>query len=283
MATRSEKPLVIEHIFKSRWNQIDNTLSSTLVTNNDIVAAIAWAANNHGTVLSSNNPANFIKDLIRGNKSSAMWPDLLKKHRWSAVQVTGGGNVFEFVPYLVNQNEPFPIRFGYHPSVQKHRLQSVSIPLATKELGRDDETYLIQVAVKLYLVETHFALFSPLKVRELNHLQIGIKLRLCEVDSLYSAAYENDEGNFSRLIITTEAKKRNQRIIEEQIVQQVHATFNATKVDLVVPTAMTSIDHGIYFVEFKPVRRIDLLSFDTSTLQLQTEVFYELVPRINGV
>ncbi|WP_221313294.1 hypothetical protein [Granulicella aggregans] len=117
------------------------------------------------------------------------------------------------------------------------------MPLASKALGRDDETYLIQVAIKLGLVETHFALYSSVDVIELNHLQIGIKLRLTEVDSLYAATYQDAEGVKRQLIITVEAKKRRQRILPEQIVRQVKAAFNAALVDLVVPMASAKWGH----------------------------------------
>ncbi len=281
MGKQSEKPHVIQHIFNQRWDPVSNTLNKTMVTSVEIVQAIHWSNEHLGTSLSPKNPANFIKDVIRGSGASAMWPELLKKNRWSAVQVTGNGNVFEFVPYASDQDEPFPTKFGYHSGVQRHRIQSVSMPLATKALGRDDETYLIQVAVRLAVVETHFALFSPIDVVELNHLQIGIKLRLCEVDALFSANYRCADGQLKSLIITAEAKKKRQRILEEQIMQQVRAAFNETSVDMVVPIAMTSVENGIYVAEFNAVKRHELSNFDK--LSLSTEVFYELMPHVKGI
>lgn len=155
------------------------------------------------------------------------------------------------------------------------------MPLATKALGRDDETYLIQVAVKLSVVEMHFALVSPLKVLEMSHLQIGIKLRLCEVDSLYAATYEDEAGTPLPMIVTAEAKKKNQRILEEQVVQQAKAAFGETNVNLVVPIAMAAVGNGIYVAEFKAVQRSNLASF--SVLELEREAFYELVPHIRGI
>lgn len=281
MGKKSAKPYVIEKIFLDRWDEATNTLSATMVNSTEIVQAIEWANTNKGTSLSTRNPANFMKDLIRGKGASNMWPELLKTHRWGAIQVTGDGNIFEFVPYEDGQDDPFPTRFGYHPDVPEHRLQSVSMPLASKALGRDDETYLIQVAVKLAVVETHFALYSPLEVVELNHLQIGIKLRLCEVDSLFAATYIDPVSREKRqLIITAEAKKKRQRILEEQIERQVQAAFNESKVELVVPIAMTATDGGIYLVEFKPVARSEAATF---TLELQSEILYKLVPDVQGI
>ena len=252
------------------------------MTSQDIVAAITEL----GVELSVNNPANFIKDVIRGSGASGMWPEKLKNLRITGRQVTGAGNVFEFVDYELAQTEPFPNRYVYDPTIPCHKIQSVSMPLATKDLGRDDETYLIQVAAKLLVVETHFAILSKIEVIELSHLQIGIKLRLCEVDSLYAAWYKDGAGNRQRMVITVEAKKRGQRILEEQIVQQVRAAFNETKVDLVVPIAMTVIDlptgqAGIYVLEFHAVERSELPTFDA--IRFETQGVYELVPPVPGI
>lgn len=278
---RSEKPIVVEHIYDKLVDSLTGKLRRRVVTNDDIVDAIRECKATHGIKLSENNPANFMKDIIRGRGASGMWPEKLKRDRIGGRQVTGSGNVFEFVPYADDQQDPFPTRFGYHPEVQVYRLQSVSIPLATKALGRDDETYLIQVAKDLGLVETHFALYSPVKVVELSHLQIGIKLRLCEVDTMYRAIHEDESGTHQEMIITAEAKKRNQRILEEQVVQQVKAAFGATKVNLVVPIAMAATDKGIYVAEFKAVTRDQCEAFDT--LELVAEVLYELVPALQGI
>ncbi|WP_193727190.1 hypothetical protein [Burkholderia sp. BE17] len=278
---KSQKPAVIDRIFDTLWDPVGQRLRRTVVTNEDVVTAIAWCRANLGSTLSEKNPANFMKDIIRGSNASNMWPDRLKARRYGGRQVTGDGNVFEFVPYEAGQDEPFPNRFGYHEGVWTHKIQSISIPLDSKALGRDDETYLIQVAVKLAVVETHFALRSPIDVIELTHLQIGIKLRLCEVDSLFSAKYRDENGVTQQMIITAEAKKKNQRILEEQVMQQVKAAFNETPVNLVVPIAMTSTTDGIYLAEFKAIRRNELAIF--TELELEQEALYELCPRVQGI
>lgn len=279
---RSEKPAVIERIFDQLTDSKTGQLTRNVVTNDDVIEAIRWGRDRLGLELSSANPANFIKDVIRGKGASGMWPQRLKDKHITARQLTGDKKVFEFIPYEEGQDEPFPDRFFYHEGVVRHRIQSVSLPLASKALGRDDETYLIQVAVKLTVVETHFALMSKLNVQELNHLQIGIKLRLAELDSLFSATYlDPDDQRLKSLLITAEAKKRDQRILEDQIIRQVHAVFSATDTDLVVPLVMTPVDDGIYIVEFHPVRREDFAAFDRLTLA--SEALYELVPRVKGI
>jgi hypothetical protein len=278
---KSQKPVVIERIYERLLKKDASALRRTIVTNDDVVEAINWCRQHKGIKLSAKNPANFMKDIIRGKGASGMWPESLKAIRMGGRQVTGDGNVFEFAPYAKGQTVPFPDRFGYHSGVERHCIQSVSMPLATKALGRDDETYLIQVAVKLAIVETHFALFSPIDVVELNHLQIGIKIRLCEVDSLFAATYMDDSGKRRQLIITAEAKKKNQRILEEQVMQQVKAAFSETSTDLVVPIAMTAADTGIYVAEFKAIKRADLASF--KVLELESEMLYELKPAVKGI
>ena len=278
---RSQKPQVIERIYDTLVDPNTGHLARTVVTSTDVVEAILWCNANQGTKLSEKNPANFIKDVIRGSGASGMWPQRLHGLRIGGRQVTGDGNVFEFVPYEDGQIEAFPQIFGYHEGVQEHEIQSVSMPLASKALGRDDETYLIQVAIKLGLVETHFALYSGIQVIELNHLQIGIKLRLTEVDSMYSATYLDSAGEKRQLIITVEAKKRRQRILPEQIVRQVKAAFNETPVDLVVPLALASVGGGIYVAEFAPVGREQ--SDDLESLELATEVLYKLKPPVKGI
>ena len=280
---RSQKPQVIERIYEQLVDSTTGELKRSVVTSTDVVEAILWCNQNQGTDLSEKNPANFIKDVIRGQGASGMWPKTLHEKRIGGRQVTGDSNVFEFVPYETDQTEAFPQLFGFHKGIAEHELQSVSMPLASKALGRDDETYLIQVAIKLNLVETHFALFSEIDVIELNHLQIGIKLRLTEVDSLYTATYLDEAGEKCQLIVTVEAKKKRQRILPDQIVRQVKAAFNATPIDidLVVPLAMASAGGGIYVAEFKPIRRQD--SETLETLELAIEVLYKLKPPVKGI
>jgi hypothetical protein len=280
---RSQKPQVIERIYERLLDPAIGRLTRSIVTNQDVAKAIVWCNKHKGTNLSDKNPANFIKDIIRGAGASGMWPQSLHVKRIGARQVTGYGNVFEFIAYEEGQTEPFPQLFSYHEGVPEHQLQSVSMPLASKALGRNDETYLIQVAIKLALVETHFALFSDLKVVELNHLQIGIKLRLTEVDSMYAATYLDDAGEKKQLVITVEAKKRGQRILADQIVRQVKAAFNETPdtVGLVAPLALVSVGGGIYLAEFMPIRRSE--SAELQSLILAKEVLYRLKPSVTGI
>ena len=281
----SEKHHVIERIFDRLWDAPSQSLTRTVVTMQDVVEAINWANANRGTNLSNRNPANFMKDVVRGFGGSKMWPQRLRALRWTAEQRPGGSNVFEFIPYAQGQTDPFPNPFAYRPGITPdHEVQSLSIPVATKELGRNDETYLIQIAVKLAVVETHFALESPhkTKVLQMHHLQTGIKLSISEIDSMYLATALGDDDRPQQVVITAEAKKRGQRILEDQIKRQVAAAFRAMPlINRVIPIAMTSIDQGIYIAEFKHVDRPELTAF--TELELVGEGFYKLVPRVKGI
>ena len=108
------------------------------------------------------------------------------------------------------------------------------------------------------------------------------------MDSLYAATYRDDaDGSTKRLVITVEAKKKGQRILEEQIVQQVKAAFNESPVDLVVPIAMASVtkttahNGGIYVAEFEAVARENVAIF--SKLCMVGQALYELVPPVKGI
>src|SRR5580658_3574877 len=111
---RSQKPQGIERIYDQLVDAATGQLSRMVVTSTDVVDAILWCNANQGTDLSEKNPANFIKDVIRGHGASRMWPRRLHELRIGGRQVTGDGNVFEFVPYEEGQTEAFPQLFGYH-------------------------------------------------------------------------------------------------------------------------------------------------------------------------
>lgn len=278
---KSEKPPVIDRIYDTLLDPESQELARTVVTYDDVKQALEWARATHGLKLKGSNPFNFMKDIIRGEGGAGMWPERLKAKRITARQVTGDSNIFEFANYEDDQTEPFPSKFKYREGVETIRVQSVSIPLATKALGRNDETYLIQVAVKLGIIETHLALKSKHRVIEVTHLQVGIKLRLAEVDSMYAALYENGDGGRASCLVTVEAKKRGQRILEEQVIQQVRGAFTATDTSLVIPMAMVVAETGIYVAEFNAVAREELELF--KELTLATEALYELTPAVVGI
>ena len=73
----SDKTLVIEHLFKKRWDAKNQRLRRTLVTQDDVVDAISFCNEQDGKGRSARNPANFMKDVVRGINASKHWPQLL--------------------------------------------------------------------------------------------------------------------------------------------------------------------------------------------------------------
>lgn len=279
----SEKHHAIEYLFDSHLDATGQ-LTNPIVTQDEVQAAIEWSNANRETDLSPRNPANFMKDIVRGLGGNRMWPERLRTLRITADQVAGDNAVFRFMQYAQGQTEPFPNPFTYKPdgTIKAQPIQSLSLPAVTKALGRDDENYLIQVAVRLSVIETHFALTSPLQGRlsEVHHLQVGLKLRKTEIDTMFLASLVEGQQSYP-VLITAEAKKRGQRIVESQIKRQVEGALKAVAhIDRVVPIAMTSTHEGIYVVEFEQVLRANGGEFE---LELVAEGFYKLVPPVNGI
>lgn len=149
----------------------------------DVAKAIRHFKENTDLDLSDNNPANFMKDLVRGMNASSNWPQKLTELRITGQQQTGDGRIFEFVPFKEGQTEAFPNPFEPAGDEEEFIVQSLSLPLATKSLGRNDESWLIQVSVWLRVLETHFARSSEHNLVEVAHLQNGIKLNRSEMHS----------------------------------------------------------------------------------------------------
>jgi hypothetical protein len=148
----SQKTIVVDHL----WDVL-SAERRTIATFQDVREAIKFCNDNHGNTLKTDNPANFMKDLLRGGNASRNWPDRLKDLKITGRQITGQDRIFEFVPYAEGQLEPFPNPFEPQGTEPELVIQSLSMPLATKSLGRTDESWLIQVAVQLKVLESHFA------------------------------------------------------------------------------------------------------------------------------
>ncbi len=75
----SYKQKVIEALFNSRWDPITGMLSRSEVTLEDVSVAIqAYNASlpANGRRISTRNPANFFKDIIRREIAFRHWPNL---------------------------------------------------------------------------------------------------------------------------------------------------------------------------------------------------------------
>lgn len=288
---KSKKGVIIESLFDQRWQGKGKPLLNPQVTLSDVSRAIqAYNASKKGKPLSPKNPANFFKDFIRikklGNKN---WPQSVFARGYTARQVTGKGLCFEFVPIQPGQTEPFLIS-GIHvpgPNVPQDQIQSASMPLASRRLGRSDEAWLIQVLVKLHVIETHLALRAQRKFVQVDLLQTNIKLAKTEIDALFLGFEElpnTDPPRLREIIITCEAKGRSDDILEDQLLAQVRAAFGMAAIsqDIVVPIAVKAIAPSkVYVVQFAPVNRANVPSL--LSLSVESEAIYELLPTVPGV
>jgi hypothetical protein len=284
---RSDKPDIIRELWKSRWNPRSKTLKNPVVTLSELQEVIQRFRQAGRTKLSDRNPANFIKDLVRKKKSFLEnWPAEILAAGFTAHQLTGGGRCFEFVPVKVfAEGDPGGLETTtFLNSAKPHIIESLSLPLASRALGRTDESWLIQVGVRLRLVETHFAVVSPRTVRHIDHLQSSVKLRNSEIDALFLMV-ERDPDQTTRdreVIVTAEAKGRRDDIIETQIHSQVAAVFEALpEKRIVVAVAMKALSPSkVHVVEYAEVRREDLPDF---SLQVANQGLYEFRPAVEGV
>lgn len=277
----SDKTAVVEYLFKKYWDERSKSLTKTVMSLVDVRDAIRACNHLDGLDRSDKNPANFLKDIVRSRNASGIWPTYVSMLGFTGKQRTGTGECFEFVRYAEGQAEPFPDLFRPEENAQKIALQSVSLPLAAKALGRSDEAWLIQTAVNLKVVEHHLATQSDLDVREVTHLQMNVKLRATEIDAIYLASIF-DTGEFKRAIITCEAKNQSERVLVDQISSQVLAAFETTNADLVIPIAIRSVRGiGIQVIEFQKVLRGEAKEFQD--VKFSREVVYKLVPPVEGI
>ena len=285
----SRKTPVIESLFNARWNPDTSTLSDPYVTLSQVEAAInQYNIVNPNRPLSTRNPANFFKDFIRKKRSAnSNWPLSVLQRGYTARQITGENLCFEFTPLDPGQTDPFPLRiYMPSPNAPKHKIQSASMSLASRRLGRSDEAWLIQVLVKLNVIETHLSLSSARPIIQVDLLQTNIKQARTEIDALFLAFEDSvdDDGSYSEILITCEAKGRRDDILEDQIIAQVMAVFRMTAVtqDVVIPIAVKSVGPSeIHVVQFDSILRSE--APDLSELSIRSEAVYQLVPLVPGI
>ena len=277
----SAKTPIIEWLFFQHYNRKTGALDNAIMTLEDVQDAIRHFKGKFGSKLSDKNPANFMKDIVRGQNASSNWPANLTSLRWTAIQCPGDGNVFEFVPFLPNQTEPFPDLYKATSKTARYSVQSVSLPLYSRTLGRADEPWLIQTAINLRIVETHLANGSQLPIVQIIHLQMSLKLRQTEIDAMFLALF-GDKLSPERAIITCEAKQARERILDQQIMNQVRAAFEETDVPVVIPIALRAVkDEGYYVVEFEKVLRDNAQNL--TQLKVYRDAVYELKPSVEGI
>lgn len=248
MRNSSEKPVVFSALFQTRYDASTGKIQDIPVTQEEVQETILQLRGELGISLKAGNPANFLKDYLRSPSRNKNWPDEIAAARYTARQVYGKGNVFEFVPYQVGQTAPFPTEFILPPDAPVQRIETVSLPSAARALGRGDEPWLIQVCVNRRLIHTHFSLFSDMHAEDLFHLQNSIK-GTPEIDAVFLLVVK-EGGRLRKAIVTLEAK-RNEPILPDQIKSQAAFMAKQTQarpalgdVEFVVPMAVTATSHG---------------------------------------
>lgn len=143
MASRSTKTAVIETLFNERWDVEKQTLSNPYVTYADI-----------RRVSNSKNVYAFFKDIVRNTRrANDIWPQSVLERGYTGIQAVAEEACFTFIALPPGQQTAFVVADLFAPeiSIQRHALESTSLPLASRQLGRGDEAWLIQVAVRLRL------------------------------------------------------------------------------------------------------------------------------------
>ncbi|MCV7462803.1 hypothetical protein M3C60_006200 [Micrococcus luteus] len=283
---RSDKPTVIEWIFFNlKYDDTTGQVEDPVVTFDDIQAGIDAT----GVPLSKSNPANFWKDLTRkGVKGlNAIWPSAIFEAGFTATDAIGQGNraVFRFQEVPDGQEAPFVDALPFDGDLPVHRLESLSMPQAMRAMGRSGENWHAQVADRLRVVATYFALGSPRSngtpaLREVNFLQTGIKMHRAETDAAFSLVTEDDMW-----LISAEVKGRRESFHLPQIARAAHnlkaAADNATpplEISGVIPLGIKVVAPSrMWVVEFAPIDDPD------EPLQKVGEMVIELTPAVPGV
>lgn len=283
----SAKTAVIEHLFFTTKGYSDEAgLADPVVTMGEVVAAIE--ATNPDLVaqgkreLSTRNPANFWKDLTRTNLAGN-WPAAVLAAGWAGADAIGLAEsaCFRFVQVPEGSTDPFdPEVTPSGPALEKVIvLESLSMPLAMKALGRTDENWLAQVAARLRILETHFAAVSSFGAVEMTFLQTGIKMGQSEVDAAYSLV-DNEDG---RWLLAVEAKGRRDKIHIPQVLRSAASLLTQARerkqtIEGVIPMAIKVIGRSrVHVVEFDPE------ADDSSDGTIVAESVIELRPHVAGI
>jgi hypothetical protein len=301
----TKKPKVFEHLFHWRYDPATmeksprfDEATGTIPEDRRLVYSFEVAEANREIKagLGANIDANFAKDFLRKKSRNTNWPESLRNARWFVKQVTRKDPAtnlarhMRFAPYADDQVEPFPDEWPIPPDCDTHSIQSVTLSIASKQIARLDEPRLMQIAVDLRIVETHFALYSPLSkpghsIVHMDHLQMGVKLSGSEIDGLYIAEFADDDGGIHPALITVEAKKHDEYVNTTQIIAQIEkATSLGVKAEYVIPIAIKHGDGGLFVFEFKPYEthgeEFEDDSIDPESLTRTAAVFYAVKPEI---
>lgn len=304
---QSKKTEVIEIIFKRLIGSDRWPVPRRLIVNSDmLVEAIRQRNSLHPgerKPLSTANPANFLKDFIRKPTCNKNWPNSLTGQRITARQVYGNKQVFEFVAFETGDTLPFPDRFEPTKDMIVYPFEALSVPVEARMLGRQDEPWLIQIAVSQRLITMHLAIEARkngLTVESLSHLQVSVKTQP-EIDATFIATIEEASGPRTRAYVTVEAKQIGERILEHQVREQIGVAFTSTNeltgsdgIDVVLPMVIKVVKepdgprHLIYILQFEVIPRKDFSAKYASALhdiplKPQSACLYRPSPDIAGI
>lgn len=273
----SKKTRVIEWIFNHKERDpATGAIRQPVVTFDEIVDGITAA----GADLRRGNPANFWKDLTRHKTLRLNWPPSVLAAGYYGADAIGEGDQasFKFVP-VDDGYDPDADAIVFDPeAVRTFDVQSLSMPQAMKALGRRDENWLAQVASRLSVIETHFAVVSDRNVTEVSFLQTGVKLKSGEID----VAYALRQGDHTTWLVSVEAKGRNEGLHGPQI-QRAAAEMHRSYVERVgaegvIPFAIKIVGTSlIHTVEFAPIGNVD------DPLVITSQGAIRLVPSVPGI
>lgn len=210
----------------------------------DVRSAIRDLSDQNLTDLSDRNPANFMKDYLRSNARNRNWPSRISSCGFTAKQRTGDGQCFEFVP-LNPGDDPFPEDFLPTGNEAEAIVQTLSLPIATREIVRNDEQSLAQIAVKLFMIEQLFASSIDAMgwgLTQVQHLQNNVKLRSTEIDAIYQATIRSGTGTEIGAIAVE--VKIGDPIISEQLGKQTEAVLSDPAFAFCVPTILKRVKKG---------------------------------------
>lgn len=284
----SKKTEILEDLFAQRISAASGEVQNSIVTLQDVSEAIdRFNDRNPQSTMSNRNPANFFKDFIRVRvNANKNWPASILRAGYTARQVTSSNACFEFIRMESGQLEPFPTPTFAQPTLATpvHLIESVSLPLASRKLGRNDEPWLIQVVTRLRIVEAHFSLVSTRSIKQLDLLQMNVKLAGTEIDALFLAHEETSPGQFEEIIVTCEAKGGRDDILEDQILRQAKAPFSMKQVtqSRVIPIAVKCVAPStIYVVEFPELNRDSFSTVDV--IEIESDSLFEIKPPVPGI
>jgi hypothetical protein len=277
---KSAKPAVIEKIFKDRWDPATGSLTDSVVSMADIAAAIRELDSR----LSTDNLANFFKDIVRSTRRNANFPRSVVAAGYTAQQAAGKGDkaVFEFVALPAGSTAAFP---ELAPSAERLEspilVQSLSLPIEARRLGREDESWLAQAVAELRLIELHLAMHSEHKLVSVAHLMTNMKLGRGEIDSMWRGEIENGTQDNEPVLIPAEMKSRKEELELEQVQRgalaaAVEAERKLNRTGAVLPMAVKVLpDHLVWVLEFA-------MDFE-SEIRIASDAVYRPVPQVPGI